>query len=97
MELFGAVIGLSVVTWILVAVAAGLVFPVFWLWMLVDAIVREQAAFPSHDMAEKVMWIVLMLAIQPVAALYFFLVWRPGRAQQAQVAPVPGPAAPAAA
>jgi hypothetical protein len=96
MEMFGVVLGLSVVTWILIALAAGLLFPLFWLWMLIDAVVREQASFPSQETAEKVMWIVLMLVVQPVATIYFFLVWRPGRRGETAQPPIASPLVPAA-
>jgi hypothetical protein len=46
------------------------------------------------------MWIVLMLVVQPVAAIYFFLVWRPARhnvAEQPPMAAPMGPITPAAA
>lgn len=97
MEMFGVVLGLSVVIWILIALAVGLLFPLFWLWMLIDAVVREQASFPSQETAEKVMWIVLMLVVQPVAAIYFFLVWRPGRRTVAEQPPMPTSMTPATA
>jgi len=79
MELLGVMIGMSVLIWISIAVVVGIAFPVFWLWMLIDAVVREPVDYPGRDNAEKVMWIVLMIVFQPVAAIYFFLVWRPTR------------------
>lgn len=79
MEMFGAVLGLSIATPIVIAVLAGLLFPAFWLWMLVDSLVRPETEYPSKDISEKVLWAVLMVVLQPAAVLYFFIVWRPMR------------------
>ena len=76
MELFGVLLGMAVVSLVVLVVALAIAAPLFWLWMLVDAVIREASAFPSADNVEKIVWIVLMLVLQPVAVLYFFLVWR---------------------
>ena len=86
MEVLAAVLGLSLAAWILIAIVAGIAFPLFWIWMVADAILREQADYPSGDSAEKIMWIVLMLVIQVVAAVYFFLVWLPKRRERTAAA-----------
>jgi hypothetical protein len=87
MELFGAVIGLSVVTWIMIAVVLGLLFPAFWLWMLIDSLIRDTGAYPGRDVSEKVLWVLLMLVFQPSAVLYFFLVWKQGRSAERPATP----------
>ena len=79
MELFGTLLGLSILAQISVAIIAGLLFPAFWVWMLVDAITRQPEAFPSRDSTEKIVWIILLIALQPIALVYFFLVWRGSR------------------
>jgi len=76
MELIGATLGLSLAVWILVAVITGILFPAFWLWMVIDALVRDTVAYPGRDISEKVLWVVLMLVLQPAAVLYFLVVWR---------------------
>ncbi len=85
MEALAASFGLSIAMLVMVALLAGLLFPVFWVWMLIDAIIREKANYPSADESEKLMWVLLMAFMQPVALLYFFIVWRAGRAQAAVV------------
>jgi len=92
MELIAAAFGLSIAAWVTIAVVAGLLFPAFWLWMLVDAILRDTAAYPSRDSAEKVVWIVAMLVLQLAAPVYFLLVWRPGRQGARQPTVATGPA-----
>ena len=80
-------LALKVSFWIL----AFVVLPVFWLWMLVDAIVRPAEDYPSKSANEKILWIVLMIVLQISAAVYWFMVWRPGRTRAA----VPATEAPA--
>jgi len=82
-------LALKVSFWIL----AFVVLPVFWLWMLIDAIIRPAEDYPSKSTNEKILWIVLMIAVQVSAAVYWFMVWRPARSGRAAVpatAP-PGP------
>lgn len=97
MEVFGAILGLSLAAWIVVAVVGALVLPALYLWMLIDAIVRDESSYPSRDIAEKVVWIVLMVVLQPVAALYFVLVWLPGRRNRSAATTAAAPVSPAAA
>lgn len=77
MEGIGALLGVSVVAWIGLGIAAAIALPFAYLWMLIDAIVRDVDQFPSRDVAEKILWIIVMLTIHPVAAVYFFMVWLP--------------------
>jgi hypothetical protein len=41
-------------------VVAVVVLPLFWLWMLVDAIIRPAEEYPTKTANEKILWIVLM-------------------------------------
>lgn len=86
MEVLAATLGVSVLFVLLVAVVSSLLIPAFWLWMLIDAIVRDPESFPSHDSAEKIVWVVVMLVLQPLAAAYFLLVWWPQRRATTAVA-----------
>lgn len=76
MEFFGVLVGMAVLTLVVLVAALFMLLPLFWVWMLADAIVREASTFPSRDNVEKIVWIVLMLTVQPVVVLYFLLVWR---------------------
>jgi hypothetical protein len=58
--------------WLLFAV----VLPLAWLWMLVDAVLRSDAEYPSQGSTEKIVWIVLMIFLQPSAIAYYLLVYR---------------------
>ncbi len=103
MELFAAMFGMSVAMLVLLAVVASLLYPLFWVWMLVDSIVRETWEFPGGGANDKVVWVLLNALVQPVAVIYFFLVYRKiargsVAAPYAQAAPPPAaPATPSAA
>lgn len=74
MELFGAMFGLSMGA---VAVAAGIVsllFPVFWLWMLVEAILRDEREYPGANSNEKLIWILVLVFVQISSVVYWFMV-----------------------
>lgn len=75
MELFG--VGALVTVVVAMAwAAAALVLPLAWLWMLVDALFREPADYPDGTENEKVIWVIFMAIVQPIAIAYFFLVFR---------------------
>lgn len=76
MELFAAMFGLSVAMITLASVVASLLYPVFWVWMLVDSIVRETWEYPGGGANDKIVWVLLNALVHPVAILYFFLVYR---------------------
>jgi len=76
MELFAALFGLSVTMMVLLGVVASLLYPLFWVWMLVDSIVRETWEYPGGGANDKVVWVLLNALIQPVSVIYFFLVYR---------------------
>lgn len=76
MELFGAMFGMSILMLVLLAVLASLLYPLFWVWMLVDAVVRETWEYPGGGANDKIVWALLIALVQPVSVLYYFLVYR---------------------
>lgn len=72
-------LALKAVFWVVFAVA----LPLFWLWMLVDAIIRPAEDYPTKTTNEKILWIVLIVVFQISAAVYFFMVWRAARSREA--------------
>ncbi|MDZ4180029.1 MAG: hypothetical protein U1E29_12485 [Coriobacteriia bacterium] len=76
MEFLLAMFGLQVTVVVTVLAIASLLFPVFWLWMLVDSILRESWEYPSAGNNEKIVWVLLTALVQPVAVLYYLLVYR---------------------
>ena len=67
-DLFTGVVGGMIVLWIL-AIAA----TIFWLWMLVDALVTEPTP------AEKLLWFVVIFLLHFIGALIYFIVRRSSR------------------
>lgn len=54
---------------------ASIAYPVFVIWMIVDGVLRTDAEYPGVDSNRKVLWVVLMVLIHPVAIAYFFMVF----------------------
>lgn len=101
MELFGFMFGTTIAMLALTAVIAALLAPVFWVWMLIDSIVRESWEYPDGTSNAKLVWVLLIAFVHVTALFYFFMVYRkvargsvPRPAWQAPTAP---PAAPSAA
>lgn len=80
----------------IVVAALALAYPVLWVWMLVDAVLRVDAEYPGYGPNRKVLWIVFMVLVHPVAIAYFIAVFlRARRSPQAVGVPCQVPAAPA--
>jgi Phospholipase_D-nuclease N-terminal len=60
---FGAAAGLMILFWVI-----GLVATVFWLWMLIDALVYE----PSTE--QKILWFLVIFFLSIVGAIIYFVV-----------------------
>jgi hypothetical protein len=73
--LVGIVLALKFSLWILGCVA----LPLFWLWMLIDAIARRDETYPSASPNEKILWIVVMIVIPISVIAYWFVVYVPAR------------------
>ena len=88
----GIALALKASFWILFGVA----LPLFWLWMLIDAVVRKQEDYPSKSANEKVLWIVLILFVHISALVYWFVVWHAARSRAAASATPHAPMPPKA-
>jgi hypothetical protein len=66
--LAGPLIGLFIIGGIL-----GLLATIFWLWMLIDAIMNEPAG------AEKILWVVVILFTHLLGAILYFVLRKHGR------------------
>ena len=67
-----AVWAFILVVWLLVIVAS-----VFWLWMLIDALVNE----PTTN--DKILWFLVIFFLHFVGALIYFIVRRSSRTRRA--------------
>jgi hypothetical protein len=98
-EFVAGVLALGLAAQIGFWIVVGLLFPLFWLWMLVDSVLRRDHEYPSASSNEKVLWIVAMLVFQLSCVFYFFMVFR--KIERGSVAepgavpavPTPAPAA----
>ena len=54
---------------------AGLAYPIFVIWMIVDGVLRVDAEYPGVDPNRKVLWVVAMVLLHPVAIVYLFAVF----------------------
>ena len=66
--LFTGVLSFICVVWVLVILAS-----IFWLWMLIDALVNE----PTTN--DKILWFLVIFFLHFVGALIYFFVRRAGR------------------
>lgn len=60
---------------ILAWAVAGVLYPLFWVWMLVDAILREDAEYPGSSENSRLVWVLLVALLHPAAIVYFFMVY----------------------
>lgn len=97
-EFVGSVFALGIVAQIIFWVVAAVLFPVFWIWMLVDAALRHESEYPNGSVNEKIFWLVAMLVVQFVSVVYFFAVFRAVERGARETEPVQAepPAAPTA-
>lgn len=77
MELFGLMTAAGVVVQVIVWSLAGLLLPAFWLWMLIDAVLREEWEYPNGTMTSnnKLVWILLIVFVNFMVVPYFFMVY----------------------
>ncbi|MEA5075603.1 MAG: hypothetical protein VB139_04565 [Coriobacteriia bacterium] len=77
MELFGMLIGVSAATLTLAVVLVSLAAPFLWLWMVIDAALREEWEYPEATAASnnRLLWVLLMIFVQIAAIPYYFVVF----------------------
>lgn len=59
----------------LLAALASVAYPVFVVWMIIDALLRTDAEYPGTEANRKILWVVLMILFHAVSIAYFFLVF----------------------
>jgi hypothetical protein len=65
----------------LVVTVLALALPLAWLWMLIDAALREECDYPGGTPTSnnRLLWVLLILFVHFMAVPYFFIVYRPSR------------------
>lgn len=78
MEIFGLLAASSAVTITVVSVLVSIAAPVFWLWMLIDALLREEHDYPgaTATSCNRLLWALLIAFVQIAAVPYYFIVYR---------------------
>lgn len=94
--LFGAgLAGLGILSALL-----SVAYPIFVIFMIIDGFLRMDAEYPGTEPNRKVLWVVGMVLIHPVAIAYYFMVYsKIRRTRRRDIPPYPAytPAAPAPA
>jgi hypothetical protein len=54
---------------------ASVAYPVFVIWMIVDGVLRSDAEYPGTEPNRKVLWVLGMVLLNPVAIAYLILVF----------------------
>jgi hypothetical protein len=83
MALLGTLLGVFLAWKLVIALTAGLLFPLFWIWMVVDAVLRDTSGFRSGSTNEKLIWILVIAFLHVAAVVYFFVIWLPARKRAA--------------
>lgn len=74
-ELIGLTTAFLIVGFVIVAALLSLAAPVAWIWMLVDAILREDADYPGSYENARLIWVLLIAFLPVTAVVYFFVVY----------------------
>ena len=97
LELIGFTTAVLVVGALIVAALVSIALPLGWLWMLIDAILREDTEYPGASANARLMW-VLLIALLPITAIaYFFIVYAKVKRGAPSTVEVPGLPAPQSA
>lgn len=75
-EIIGPIVGLSVFVQVMLGLVIAAALPLLYVWMFVDAVLRDEREYPSSSSNEKLMWVLLIVFVHVSAVLYFFLVFR---------------------
>ena len=71
----------------LVAATLALIYPVMWVWMVLDGVLRTDEEYPGAGPNRKVLWVLGMVLVHPVVIVYFFVVFLRQRRSPHPVAP----------
>lgn len=74
MECFVALTAVGFLGITVLSALAGVAYTVFWVWMVLDSIVRDSSQYPKG--VDKLIWVLLNAFVQPAFVLYYVLVYR---------------------
>jgi hypothetical protein len=59
----------------LLSALASVAYPLLVVWMIVDGVLRSDEEYPGTEPNRKVLWVLGMVLVHPVALLYLFMVF----------------------
>lgn len=62
--------------WTICILIPAIVFGVLQIWMLIDAIMRQEYEFPNSSGNSKLIWILLLVLLGGSAIFYYFMVFK---------------------
>jgi len=74
-EFIGLITAMLVIGAMIVAALVAIALPLGWLWMLIDALLRDDADYPGASANARLMWVLLMALLPVTAFAYFFIVF----------------------
>lgn len=75
LELIGFTTAFLVLGFMIVVALLALAAPLAWIWMLVDAILREDVDYPGTYENARLIWVLLLAFLPVTAVVYFFAVY----------------------
>lgn len=77
MDIIGLTIGTSALVWTITWTLIALLAPLAWLWMLIDAALREEWEYPGATATSnnRLLWVLLIVFVQIAAIPYLFMVY----------------------
>jgi hypothetical protein len=96
MDIFGFGFGITTLAWAMTWVLLSVAVPVAWLWMLIDALLREEWEYPGSTAtsSNRLLWVLLIAFVQIAAIPYYVIVY--SKIRRGTV-PRPAPVTPATA
>jgi hypothetical protein len=88
MEVFGALAILGFVVQVIVLGLLAAAFPLFWIWMLVDAVLREEHEYPAAGRTTRSSGCCSSHSCRWSRWFYFFMVYRKVKRSPAPRSPV---------
>ena len=74
-ELIGGFVALTIAGHAMWWTLTSLLYPVFVVWMIVDALLRDAPDWPGGGRNDKLIWVLLMVLVHPAAFAYLLLVY----------------------
>jgi hypothetical protein len=78
-EMMGGLAALALAGHAMGWTVTSVLYPLFVVWMVIDALLRDARDYPGGGQNDKIVWALLMVFVHPAAFAYLFLVYRKAR------------------